>query len=203
MPDFAIDAENTRLAKITLRSRLLTARRSISVADRHAAAVAIQAATTTLVRRLNPRTLAGYVPVGPEPGGADLPDVLTAALPPGGRLLLPVLRPDADLDWAVYAGPQSLAAGPHGLRQPVGRPVGVDAVRQAELVIVPALAVDRSGVRLGRGGGSYDRVLTRIATARTVALLHDGELVDDVPAEPHDRTVGAVITPTAGLIALP
>ena len=78
--------------------------------------------------------------------------------------------------------------------------LGVDAVREASLVIVPAVAVDRSGVRLGRGGGSYDRVLARLdRVTLTVALLYDGELVESVPAEPHDRAVQAAITPSGGL----
>ena len=67
---------------------------------------------------------------------------------------------------------------------------------------MPALAVSRSGMRLGRGGGSYDRALARAESAFTVALLHDGELLDEVPAEPHDRPVDAVITPADGLIEL-
>jgi 5-formyltetrahydrofolate cyclo-ligase len=57
---------------------------------------------------------------------------------------------------------------------------------------------------MGRGGGSYDRALARVApTAFTVALLHDGELLDSVPSEPHDRRVQAVITPAEGLSATP
>jgi 5-formyltetrahydrofolate cyclo-ligase len=68
--------------------------------------------------------------------------------------------------------------------------------------VVPALAVDRTGLRMGRGGGSYDRVLARADRAYSVALLHDGELLEKVPAEPHDRRVRAVITPTEGLSEL-
>ncbi|MFJ6952794.1 5-formyltetrahydrofolate cyclo-ligase, partial [Micromonospora aurantiaca (nom. illeg.)] len=74
----------------------------------------------------------------------------------------------------------------------------------AALVVVPAVAVDRRGIRLGRGGGSYDRALARVpATVPTVALLHDGELVAAVPALPHDRPVHCVITPADGLVAVP
>jgi 5-formyltetrahydrofolate cyclo-ligase len=69
-------------------------------------------------------------------------------------------------------------------------------------VLVPALAVDRHGNRLGRGGGSYDRALAR-ATGLTVAVLYDGELVDLLPVEPHDVPVNAVVTPRSGLVRLP
>ena len=146
-----------------------------------------------------PVTIAAYVPIGSEPGGPGLPEFLAAALPPDGRLLLPVLLEDGDLDWARYDGPASLSTGPRGLREPVGQRLGVDAIRAALLVVVPALAVDTAGRRLGRGGGSYDRALARVSSALTVALLHDGELVDAVPAEKHDQPVGAAITPRSGV----
>jgi 5-formyltetrahydrofolate cyclo-ligase len=128
-----------------------------------------------------------------EPGGSDLPSVLAQFT----LVLLPRLLPDGDLGWAFYDG--SLVDGPRGLREPAGPPADV---RDASLVIVPALAVSRSGMRLGRGGGSYDRALARVSSAATVALLHDGELLDSVPSEPHDRPVHAVITPAEGLVVL-
>ena len=193
MPDFAGGAETSRLDKIALRNQLLAARRSLTPPDRAKAAAAIQAALQDLVRVQQPSIIAGYVPLGPEPGGRDLPEVL------GERLILPVLLPDNDLDWVRYQGPDTLRSGRRGLREPLGPRLGVDAIAGATLLIVPALAVDRSGVRLGRGGGSYDRALARAGDAYTVALLHDGELLPKVPAEPHDRRVHAVITPAEGL----
>lgn len=213
MPDFPPGADSARSAKIALRNHIITQRQSLSPSARRAAAVAIQAATDKVVRTLKPSTTAAYVPVGTEPGGADLPGVIARALPPDARLLLPVLLPDADLDWAdldwadlhradLHRAGAALARGPRGLVEPTGARLGVDAVRAADLIIVPALAVDRTGVRMGRGGGSYDRALARTATPWTVALLYDGELLDHLPAEPHDHPVQAVITPTGGLIRL-
>jgi 5-formyltetrahydrofolate cyclo-ligase len=133
------------------------------------------------------RTVAAYVSVGTEPDTRALLD----ALP---NVLLPVLRPDYDLDWARYDG--SLVDGPHGLRQPAGPRLGISAVSTADVVVVPALAVDRAGRRLGRGGGSYDRVLARVA-GWTVALIYDDELRAEVPTDPHDRSVDAAVTPSA------
>jgi 5-formyltetrahydrofolate cyclo-ligase len=200
MPDFSREAEKSPTIKITLRDRLLTTRRTLTAADRTSATAAVQTATTDLVRRLRPSTTAAYVPVGAEPGGPDLPERLAAALPLGARLLLPVLREDLDLDWAAYDGGLTPAA--RGLREPVGTRLGVDAIRTAGLIIVPALAVGRDGVRMGRGGGSYDRALARAGSSVLVALLHDGELLDAVPSEPHDVAVHAVITPRDGLVVL-
>ena len=78
-----------------------------------------------------------------------------------------------------------------------GALLGTGGVAAAQLVIVPALAVDVRGMRLGRGGGSYDRVLARLAPGTpVVALLYDDEVLADVPAEAHDRRVSIAVTPS-------
>ncbi|WP_436971018.1 5-formyltetrahydrofolate cyclo-ligase [Micromonospora coxensis] len=203
MADFSDEAHSAPEAKRDIRVALLAARRALTADQRAGAAASVLAELVDLVRRLRPRRMTGYVPVGSEPGGPGMPEALRAALPAGGELLLPVLRDDLDLDWAAYAGPDSLVAAGRGMREPDGPRLGRAAVGGAELVVVPALAVDRRGLRLGRGGGSYDRALARVpASALTVALLHDGEFVDVLPAQPHDRPVRAVITPSGGLRTL-
>ena len=71
------------------------------------------------------------------------------------------------------------------------------------MVLVPALAVDRNGVRLGRGRGFYDRSLpNRDRRARLIAVVRDEELVDELPAEPHDVPMTHALTPRRGVIAL-
>ncbi|MDM4722374.1 5-formyltetrahydrofolate cyclo-ligase [Micromonospora sp. WMMA1363] len=203
MPDFSDEAEARTGAKRATRAALLAGRRALTAPQRAAAAGRVQADLVALVRRLRPHRMTAYVPVASEPGGRDLPAVLHAALPPDGELLLPVLRDDLDLDWAPWTGPDALLPAGRGMREPAGSRLGVTAVAGAELVVVPALAVDRRGVRLGRGGGSYDRALARVSsTALTVVPLHDGELVEALPAEAHDRRVRAVVTPADGLRAL-
>jgi len=197
MSDLTADAERSRAAKLALRNRMVTVRRSLTPSARLAAARQLQDQILALVRREHPSIVAAYVPVGPEPGGTDLPARLAAT---GVRVLLPVLLPDNDLDWASFEG--SLVPGRRGLSEPTGERLGVEAVASAGLILVPALAVDRAGHRMGRGGGSYDRALAR-TVAPAVALLHDGELIDEVPAEPHDRPVHGAITPRDGFVALP
>ena len=77
------------------------------------------------------------------------------------------------------------------------------AITSADVVIVPALAIDRTGSRLGRGGGSYDRALARVgASILTLALLHEGELVAEVPAAEHDQPVRAAALPGEGIYRL-
>ncbi|MPZ27171.1 MAG: 5-formyltetrahydrofolate cyclo-ligase [Micromonosporaceae bacterium] len=188
--------------KAPVRARILEARRALPEQVRAAAARRVQAVLCAAVAAARPDTITGYVPIGTEPGGPDLPAALAGALGPGGRLLLPVLRPDRALDWVVYQPP---AGRPLSATDPPGPRLGVAALRSASLVVVPAFAVDRRGVRLGRGGGSYDRALATVSPGtQVVALLHDGELLDqDLPAEPHDQRVSAVITPALGLLPLP
>jgi 5-formyltetrahydrofolate cyclo-ligase len=165
-------------------------------ADQRSAARRLHDHVLDHVRRVQPSVIAAYVPVGREPGSREL----LAELSGLSRLIVPVLLPDNDLDWAEYG---SLEQARRGLLEPTGPRLGVSAVTSASLVLVPALAVDSRGNRMGRGGGSYDRALARldpVPPPLVVALLHDGELVDAVPAEPHDRPVHGVITPSAGLI---
>jgi 5-formyltetrahydrofolate cyclo-ligase len=101
-------------------------------------------------------------------------------------VLVPVLLPDGDLDWAAVGAPDVL--------------LGVDAIADASLVLVPALALDRSGHRLGRGGGSYDRALARVRPGQTVlGVVHEEEVLDALPVERHDRGVDGALTPSAVL----
>jgi 5-formyltetrahydrofolate cyclo-ligase len=183
--------------KKALRSRLLAERAAMSPEEREAAADALASSVLALVSAAGARTVACYVSMGSEPGTRPLLDSLRGR---GVRVLLPVLLPDNDLDWADYEGADHLAPARLGLLEPTGPRLGPAAVVSADIVLLPGLAVDETtGARLGRGGGSYDRVLARLAAsgspARLVTLLFDSELVADLPVEAHDRQVDAVVTP--------
>jgi 5-formyltetrahydrofolate cyclo-ligase len=185
-------------AKAALRRRLLARRRALGAEEGRAAADAVAGA---LVRALaGVGTLAAFVPDPTEPGHGRLPAALAGL---GARVLLPVVPPvGRELDWAVDTG--RLAPGRFGLLEPVGPRLGAAALGDADVVVVPALAVDSAGTRLGRGGGYYDASLGHARPdAVLVALLFDGERVDELPAEPHDRPVTAVVTPSGGWSDLP
>lgn len=181
----------THLAKLALRDQLLTARGRQSVADIADRAHRIADVVMTVTATRHAATVAAYVSVGREPGTGPLLAALQAA---GKRVILPVLLPDNDLDWAVYSGDADLATASRGLLEPTGRCLGVDAIATADLVLVPALAVTRSGMRLGRGGGSYDRALARV-TGATMAIVNQEEVLDAVPVEAHDLRVDLIATP--------
>ena len=187
--------------KAALRRRILTARAGLPAQRRAVAEQALRDAVLGLPQAQMAGTVAVYYSIGSEPGTHGL---VYALWKRGTYVLLPVLRPDLDLDWASYEGPDSLRPGPRGLTEPAERPRGVAAVSRAGLVIVPALAVDRRGVRLGRGGGSYDRALARVGPqVPTIAMLYDGELLDEVPAAAHDQRVRLVARPEEGITRLP
>ncbi|WP_405134691.1 5-formyltetrahydrofolate cyclo-ligase [Nocardia sp. NBC_01388] len=140
-----------------------------------------------------------YVAVGGEPGSLALLDALRAG---GARVLLPVTGEPGPLEWAEYTGAEGLRRGRFGLREPEGDIVP-DALAAAEVILVPALAVDRRGVRLGRGAGYYDRSLGAARSdVRLVAVVRDDELVDHLPEEPHDHRMGWALTPSGGLYKL-
>jgi 5-formyltetrahydrofolate cyclo-ligase len=146
-------------------------------------------------------TIAAYYSIGTEP---DTHGLIFGLWKRGSYVVLPILLPDGDLDWASYEGPDSLAPGPHGLLQPTEPARGPDTVARADIVLVPALAVDERGYRLGRGGGSYDRALARVSgQVPTIALLYDEELLPTVPTEAHDQRVGLAARPGSGLTRLP
>jgi 5-formyltetrahydrofolate cyclo-ligase len=188
-------------AKTALRRRILDVRAGLSAEQRAAAGSALRDAVLALPEAQMAGTAAVYYSIGSEPGTHGL---VYALWKRGTYVLLPVLRPDLDLDWASYEGPDSLRAGPRGLTEPAEPARGIAAVSRADLVIVPALAVDRRGIRLGRGGGSYDRALTRVGPqVPTIALLYDAELLDEVPAAAHDQRVRLVARPQTGITRLP
>jgi 5-formyltetrahydrofolate cyclo-ligase len=171
--------------KAALRRDLLASRARRPLSQRTAVGVALaQVFSGAFGDRLSPEFIvAAYISIGGEPATGPLFDVLAAMTVP---VLLPVLLPDRDLDWNTASAPGIL--------------LGVDAIANASLVLVPALALDRSGHRLGRGGGSYDRALARVRPGHTVlGVVHDDEVLDALPVERHDRSVNGALTPSGVL----
>ena len=187
--------------KGTLRRRQVAARTAMSDSIRNESGRLIRDHVLEMPQVTSAGTIAAYYSVGTEP---DTRGLIFALWKRGSYVVLPVLLPDGDLDWASYEGPESLAPGPRGVLQPVEPVRGTGTVARADVVLVPALAVDVRGRRLGRGGGSYDRALARVGPqVPTIALLYDSELLPSVPAEEHDQAVRAVARPEQGITWLP
>jgi len=181
-----------RAAKTAVRDQVLAGRRRLDLAELGEQADRLADVLLAHEEVQRAATVTAYVSVGREPGTARLIAGLREA---GKRVLLPVVLPDLDLDWAAYENDESLASARLGLLEPTGTRLGPDAT--ADVVLVPGVAVSTDGHRLGRGGGCYDRALGRVPVGTfTCVLLYDAEVGLDVPVEPHDRPVRAAATPS-------
>ena len=181
------------MAKIALRDRIRTSRHRRPLVEVVEAGRGLAEVVTARPEVRRAATVAAYVSIGSEPGTGALLDALSAL---GKRVILPALQPDMDLEWGTWGGATSRAPGRRGLLEPVDR-LGPDAVATADVVLVPGLAVSTTGLRMGQGGGCYDRALGRVPVGTPVwVLLYDAEVGLDVPAEPHDRSVNGVVSPS-------
>lgn len=200
--------ESVAEAKKRVR-RALRASRSARTADDRAAvasALAVRVGSVSEVAALvaaGGGVVAAYASLGDEPGTGPLRELLALS---GVRVLLPVIRDDGGLGWgwdsddlvprdhrlAIPEPPAdpALGDGAHGL-----------AVSGCAVLLIPALGIGADGYRLGQGGGYYDRLLAQVPAYADggplrVAVVHDDEVLDSVPHEPHDQPVDAVLTPT-------
>ncbi|HWG15244.1 MAG TPA: 5-formyltetrahydrofolate cyclo-ligase [Streptosporangiaceae bacterium] len=199
-PDSGDRRAGVAATKAALRASVNDRRRRQSAEQRAAGGRLIRDHVLSMPQAEMAGTVAAYFSFGTEP---DTHSLVFGMWKRGTYVILPRLRPDGDLEWASYEGPDSLAPGPRGVLEPTEPSRGVEAISRAALVVVPALAVDQAGLRLGRGGGSYDRALARVGErVPVIALLYDGELIGQVPAEPHDRPVSAVALPSQGIVTV-
>jgi 5-formyltetrahydrofolate cyclo-ligase len=181
------------VAKIALRDQIRTARHRLSVTQLGSLGRDLAAVVTAHPDVRRAAMLTAYVSVGAEPGTGALLESLAAL---GKRVILPVVRPDLDLDWGTWRGSASLVPARYGLLEPVDR-LGLDAIATADVVLVPGHSVSATGARLGQGGGCYDRALGRVPVGTpVVCLLYDDEVGLDIPVDDHDRPVTAAATPT-------
>ncbi|MFC9665371.1 5-formyltetrahydrofolate cyclo-ligase [Nocardia sp. NPDC127606] len=181
--------------KYAWRGEILATRAQVGSAEHAVDAAALAASAVGLAT--DDDIVCAYVPVRGEPGDLRMLDALRER---GATVLLPVTGEPGPLSWARYEGADSLRKARYGLLEPATETLPPAAVAGATTILVPALAVDRRGVRLGRGAGYYDRTLGAArADVRLIAVVRDNELVDRLPEEPHDRRMGWVLTPGGGL----
>lgn len=181
-------------AKRALRAELRERRQQRSERARVEAAAGIRARLDELVDQQGARSISCFLSTPTEPGTHEF---VEAAVARGIRVLLPITRADGLLDWAVATPGADIAEGLFGIPEPVGDVLGPIALNDVDLLIIPAAAVARDGMRLGWGRGYFDKTLGSMENRPPVyAVVFDSELVDDVPRDIHDQPVTGVVTPT-------
>jgi 5-formyltetrahydrofolate cyclo-ligase len=169
---------------------MLRARREIASEERQRAGAAVAVRVIASEEFARARRVVAYAPTADELPTAPLVEAVLAA---GKTLLWPRVRAAGGIEVAA-AEPPALARDAAGmLAPPPGAPA--ETLQRGDLVITPGLAFTRSGARLGRGGGYYDRLLAG-AEAASLGVAFDIQLVDELPLEPHDRGVDLVATPS-------
>jgi 5-formyltetrahydrofolate cyclo-ligase len=185
------------MGKDALRKEVLRRRQERGPEERLLVAEAI--ATHLLAIPLTQVTrLACHLSMGTEPGTGPL---ITGLLHRGVEVIVPVTADDHRLEWVVFEPAAPLRLSSIGIPEPDGPRLGPEALDDTGLIVVPALAVDHSGNRLGRGAGYYDRALASVA-APLCAVVHANELMESVPHDEHDVPVQMAITET-GLFRVP
>ena len=180
--------------KRALRADLRERRQLLSDAQRADAEHALADRLDQLVDHLGARSVSCYLSMSAEPGTREF---VERAVARGIRVLLPISRSDGLLDWSVALSGGDVAEGMFGLLEPVGELLGPIAVNDVDLMIIPAAAVDASGMRMGWGRGYFDKTIGSMERCPPVyAVIFDSELVDEVPHEVHDQPVSGVVTPS-------
>lgn len=185
-------------AKARLRDAVLAGRRARGSGeiDEAGAALAAHVAAEPLFARA--RTVAAYLSMPTEPPTGPL---IQALLSGGRDVLVPVVMEAHRMDWVAMTTDAAAITSELGIPEPEGPRLGADALARCDVVLVPALATDHAGHRLGRGAGYYDRALADV-TSPVVAVVFTDELLPEVPVEDHDVAVDAVLTPS-GLFRVP
>lgn len=188
-----MDTDTAAHRKRALRAELRERRQNLTSTERQAATAGITRNLVDLTTDLSVRSLACYLSTTIEP---DTRPFVNWALAQGLRVLLPVSREDGLLDWTTGDG-ETETEGLFGMPEAVGELLGPIAINDVDLILVPAAAIDASGMRMGWGRGYFDKTLGSMEKCPPVyAVVFDGELVDDVPRERHDQPVDGAVTPT-------
>lgn len=178
--------------KRALRAELRERRRIRTATQRETDATALTEHLRELVTRHDARSIAAYLSLPEEP---DTRPFLRWADAHGVEVLLPISREDGLLDWAPYDGAEE-DADILGMPTPTSELRGPIAINDVDLILVPAAAVDRAGMRMGWGRGYFDKTIGSMENCPPVyAVIFDEELVDAVPSERHDMPVDGVVTP--------
>lgn len=208
-----MDAKSPSLAKRRIRSEVRERRRDVFAGEKGAAlrsehAQSIRENAGPLFEKID-ELVAGaaeeFAPAPlvavfrPEHDEADVMPLVREMIAHGARVIFPVAGDGKELDWALWDGDSDFIDSPaRGFgAEPTGDRLGAEALEDVELVLAPAVAVDRSATRIGHGGGYYDRALRHLAPeSPVVVIVHPWEVLEagSLPRMDHDLPVDAVLT---------
>lgn len=129
-----------------------------------------------------------YYPLADE---VDVRPLIREAFESGKQVMLPVCVGD-ELELRLYEGETSLAKGAFGIMEPNGPLFAEEHYPDIRLAVIPGMAFDRAGHRLGRGKGYYDRLLPKLTNARLEGICFPFQILDEIPADAHDFPVHEV-----------
>ncbi len=175
--------------KRALRRRILSRRDALDADTLERRSAAIRQSLGKIEAYRNARTVHLFVPFGSE---LDTRPILEDLWARKVRAVLPRVAAHRQLDHLAVTGWDDLEPGAYSIPEPVAPCQAVDP-EGVDLILVPGVAFDRQGGRLGYGGGYYDRFLEACPAPR-VALAFDLQMVEEVPREDHDLGVHEIIT---------
>jgi 5-formyltetrahydrofolate cyclo-ligase len=179
--------------KRVLRAELRERRQVMPEHERELATEGFTARLEELVDSTGARSISCYLAMPTEPNTRPFVNWAEAR---GIRVLFPVTREDGLLDWTVGED-ETESYGLHGVPEPGGELLGPMAINDVDLILVPAAAIDATGMRLGWGRGYFDKTLGSMGKCPPVyAVVFDSEFVESVPREVHDQPVNGIVTPT-------
>ncbi len=182
--------------KQRIRNEMLARRRRLSVSETESAGAALRGILDGYMKTLADRPVLAYVESGRE---IPLSPWIKCRLENGGGVYLPRVRGDRshpDMDFYYTEHMDLLTAGAYGILEPDPSVCGkyVPDPDQPPVVLVPGVAFDREGNRLGHGAGYYDRYLEKISECRKIGVCYDWQVLDAVPAEATDIKMNDILT---------
>ncbi len=178
--------------KKEIRQKMLALRRALSASEKEERSRALTGNLISLKAYQEAKRILTYLAM---PGEADLDSLIRKALADGKEVYVPVCLAARQMEAGRLLDMEHFVKGPYGLRD---LPKGYSTIspEEIDLVLVPGVAGSPDGTRLGMGAGYYDRYLSKVPYEKRVLVLWDFQVVEELPSEPFDQFMAAIVTDT-------
>lgn len=178
--------------KKEIRQKMLALRRALSASEKEERSQALTGNLISLKAYQEAKRILTYLAM---PGEADLDPLIRKALADGKEVYVPVCLTARQMEAGRLLDMEHFVKGPYGLRD---LPKGYSTIspEEIDLVLVPGVAGSPDGTRLGMGAGYYDRYLSKVPYEKRVLVLWDFQVVEELPSEPFDQFMAAIVTDT-------